>query len=52
MMVNSDDTRASVTCCDFSSDQKAVITATFGGRVVVLDLQTQQVNVDYDIMML
>ena len=40
MLVNADDTRDSVTCCDFSADQKAVITATFGGRVVVLDLES------------
>lgn len=52
MLVNSDDARDSVTCCDFSNDQKAVITATFGGRVVIVDLETQQVTCDYDIMML
>ena len=52
MIVNGDDTRESITCCDFSNDQKSVITATFGGRVVILDLETQEVRVDYDIMCL
>ena len=47
-----EDSTASVTCLDFSVDQKAVISATFGGRVNVIDLETRQQRVDYDIMFL
>ena len=39
VFVNEDST-ASVTCCDFTCDQKSVVTATFGGRVNVIDLDT------------
>lgn len=46
------DSTASITCADFSVDQKSVITATFGGRVNVLDLENMNLNVDYDIMVL
>ena len=51
IFVNEDST-ASVTCCDFTCDQKSVVTATFGGRVNVIDLDTQEFRVDYDIMFL
>lgn len=51
LFVNEDSTD-SVTACDFSNDSKAVITATFGGRVNVIDLETREMRVDYDIMFL
>ena len=49
LFVNSDSTDI-VSCCDFSNDGKAVITATFGGRVNAIDLDTRKMVVDYDIM--
>jgi len=51
LFVNEDST-ASVTCCDFTNDQKSIVTATFGGRVNVIDLDTREYRVDYDIMFL
>lgn len=51
MLVNEEST-ASVTAVDFSVDQKSVITATFGGKINVIDLETQERRVDYDIMFL
>jgi len=51
LFVNEDST-ASVTACDFTCDQKSVVTATFGGRVNVIDLDTRERRVDYDIMFL
>lgn len=51
MLVNEEST-ASVTSVDFSVDQKSVITATFGGKINVIDLDTQERRVDYDIMFL
>jgi len=47
-----DESTASVTSCDFTNDQKAIVTATFGGRVNVIDLATQERRVDYDLMFL
>ena len=41
-----------MTSCDFTNDQKSVVTATFGGRVYVIDLATRERNVDCDLMFL
>ena len=49
--VNEESTH-SVTCCDFSNDQKAVMSATFGGHVNIIDLETMDRRVNYDIMVL
>lgn len=46
------DSPESVTCCDFSTDQKSLITATFGGRINVIDLETKEMRVDYDTLLL
>ncbi len=43
---------ASVTACDFSVDQKAVITANFAGRINIIDIETRERRVDYNIMMM
>ena len=51
MLVNNDCT-STITSCDFSNDGKAVITAGFGGRINVLDLETQSQRVDYDTLVL
>lgn len=39
LFVNEEST-AAVSCVDFSVDQKSVITATYGGRINVIDLET------------
>lgn len=51
LFVNEDST-ASVTTCDFTNDQKSIVTATFGGRINVIDLANQELRVDYDLAFL
>ena len=47
-----EDSQSTVSALDFSNDGKAVISATFGGKVNVIDLETREQRVDYDIMFL
>lgn len=51
LFVNEDST-ASVTACDFTCDQKSIVTATFAGIINVIDLDTRERRVDYDTMFL
>jgi len=51
LFVNAD-SESIVTSCDFTEDQKSIVTATFGARINVIDLENREMRVDYDIMVL